>query len=127
MSDVKSFRDLEVWQKAMDFAEHVYRVQRAFPDTEQYGLADQLRRAVVSIPSNIAEGHARNTTKEFIRFLTMAQGSLNEAMTQLELASRFGFLPKGTGLYKEATHIAKMLAALVKSLVRKSEPPTPNP
>ena len=128
MREVKSFRDLEVWKKAMDFAEHVYKVQRTFPDTERYGLADQLRRAAVSIPSNIAEGHARNTTKEFVRFLAMAQGSLNETMTQLELANRFGFLPKGTGLYKEATQIAKMLAALIRSLAKKlTTTPNPNP
>ena len=105
----------------MDFAEHVYKVQRNFPDSERFGLADQLRRAVVSIPSNIAEGHGRGTTKDFARFLTLAQGSLNEVSTQLELAHRFGYLPSETGLYEEATEIAKMLSSLIKSLDKKEK------
>ena len=113
---IKSFRELEVWKKAMDFAVHVYEVQRTFPDMERYGLADQLRRAVVSIPSNIAEGRGRGSAKDFVRFLFQAQGSLNEVFTQLELAHRLGYLPKGTGLYDEATQIAKMLSAMIKRL-----------
>ena len=115
---VKSFRDLEVWKKAMDFAVHVYKAQQSFPDIERFGLADQLRRAVVSIPSNIAEGRGRSTAKDFIRFLAQAQGSLNEVFTQLELACRLGYIDRGTGLYEEATEIAKMLSSLIRSLSR---------
>ena len=121
---IKSFRDLEVWKKSMDFAVHVYKVQRSFPETERFGLADQLRRAVVSIPSNIAEGRGRGSTKDFVRFLYQAQGSLNEVSTQLELACRLGLVSHGTGLYEEATEIARMLSSMIKRL---REHPHPQP
>ena len=119
---VKSFRDLEVWKKAMDFAVHVYKVQRSFPETERFGLADQLRRAVVSIPSNIAEGRGRGSAKDFVRFLYQAQGSLNEVFTQLELACRLGIVSHGTGLYDEATEIARMLSSMIKRLREHPQP-----
>ena len=113
---IKRHRELKVWQKAMDFAEHVYRVQRRFPVEERYGLCDQLRRAVVSIPSNIAEGRGRDTAKEFSHFLTLARGSLNEVSTQLELAARLGYLDSGSGLYEESQEIRKMLNAMIERL-----------
>lgn len=113
---LNSFRDLIVWQKAMHFAEHVYRVQRKFPAEERYGLCDQLRRAVVSIPSNIAEGRGRDTAKDFSHFLMLARGSLNEVSTQLELAARLGYLDSGSGLYEESLEIGKMLNAMIQRL-----------
>ena len=113
---VKSYRDLIVWQKAMNFAEHVYRIQRKFPAEERYGLCDQLRRAVVSIPSNIAEGRGRDTAKDFSHFLTLARGSLNEVSTQLELAVRLGYLDSRSGLYEGAQEIRKMLNAMIQRL-----------
>ena len=113
---IKSYRELKVWQKAMDFAEHVYRVQRDFPASERYGLCDQLRRAVVSIPSNIAEGRGRGSAKDFSHFLTLARGSLNEVSTQLELAARLGYLDSGSGLYEESLEIRKMLNAMIERL-----------
>ena len=113
---IKSYRELKVWQKAMDFAEHVYRVQRRFPVEERYGLCDQLRRAVVSIPSNIAEGRGRDTAKDFSHFLTLARGSLNEVSTQLELAARLGYLDSGGDLYEESQEIRKMLNAMIERL-----------
>ena len=113
---VKSYRELMVWKKAMDFAEHVYRVQRDFPASERYGLCDQLRRAVVSIPSNIAEGRGRGSAKDFSHFLTLARGSLNEVSTQLELAARLGYLDSGSGLYEESLEIRKMLNAMIERL-----------
>ena len=116
MKTVRNFRDLTVWQKAMTFAEHVYEILRTFPVEERYGLCDQLRRAVVSIPSNIAEGHGRDTKKEYARFLFVAKGSLNETITQLELACRLGYLKSGSGLYEESAEIGKMLNALIRSL-----------
>ena len=116
MAVVKSYRDLLVWQKAMDFAEHVYLVQKTFPAEERYGLCDQLRRAVVSIPSNIAEGRGRDTAKDFSHFLTIARGSLNEVATQLELAVRLGYMPAGSGLYDEVQEIRKMLNAMIGRL-----------
>ena len=119
---VKSFRELEVWKKSMDFAEHVYRVVRVFPKEERYGLSDQLRRAAISIPSNIAEGRGRDSIRDFSHFLTMARGSLNEVSTQLELACRLGYLERGTGLYEEAQSIGKMLNAMISRLHSKTNP-----
>ncbi len=116
MAVVKNYKDLIVWQKAMDFAEHVYAVQRTFPAEERFGLCDQLRRAVVSIPSNIAEGRGRDTAKDFSHFLTLARGSLNEVTTQLELAARLGYLPSAVGLDGEAQEIRKMLNAMIQRL-----------
>ena len=116
MAEVKSYRELVVWQKAMDFAEHVYRVQRGFPAEERYGLCDQLRRAVVSVPSNIAEGRGRNSARDYAHFLTLARGSLNEVMTQLELATRLGYMKPGSGLYEESVEIGKMLNVLMKKV-----------
>jgi len=116
MAVVKSYRDLIVWQKAMDFAEHVYAVQRTLPAEERFGLCDQLRRAVVSVPSNIAEGRGRDTAKDFSHFLTLARGSLNEVATQIELAVRLGYLSSDGGLYDEADEIRKMLNAMIQRL-----------
>jgi len=88
---VRSFRDLEVWRLGLDLAQDVYRCTAFFPKSEAFGLTAQMRGAAVSIPSNIAEGQARNSTKEFLRFLSIALGSLAELETQLELANRLGF------------------------------------
>jgi four helix bundle protein len=87
-----SFEDLIVWQQAMSVAEAIYRVTARFPGEEKYGLVVQLRRAAVSIPSNIAEGQGRNTRGEFAQFLGNAKGSLCEVQTQLVLAARLGFI-----------------------------------
>src|SRR6266478_8268645 len=88
----KGFRDLRVWQCGMELVEEVYRLTRGFPKEELYGLTNQLRRAAVSIPSNIAEGQTRSHLKEFLQFLSMAQGSLAEVQTQIELAGRLRYL-----------------------------------
>ncbi|MBI2678871.1 MAG: four helix bundle protein [Candidatus Koribacter versatilis] len=90
---IKSYEDLIAWQKAMDFAEEIYKVTKSFPDTERYGLVSQLRRAAVSIPSNLAEGQGRSSTGEFKLFIGHARGSLYEVQTQLRLASRFKYIP----------------------------------
>jgi four helix bundle protein len=84
----QSYRQLIAWQKAMELVEEVYRVTRAFPSDERFGLTSQMRRCAVSIPSNIAEGHGRLTTKDFQHFLAQARGSLHELETQLMLAIR---------------------------------------
>ena len=80
-----SYRDLVVWQKSMELTEEIYRLVKTLPREETYGLSDQMRRAVVAVPSNIAEGHGRNSEKEFIRFLCMAKGSVFELETQILL------------------------------------------
>lgn len=89
---IKSFRDLRIWQMGMLLAEKLYLLSREFPKTEMYGLTAQIRRAVISIPSNIAEGHARLHTREYLHHLSVAQGSLAEVQTQLEMAVRLGYV-----------------------------------
>ena len=89
------YRDLKVWQAAMRLAEEVYRLSARFPKHETYGLANQLQRSAVSLPSNIAEGHGRNSRKEFNHFLGMALGSLAELETQLILAQHFDYSLRG--------------------------------
>ena len=86
--NIKTHKDLDVWKKSMDLVEDVYRLTKSFPDAEKYGLTNQIRRCAVSISSNIAEGAARKTDKEFVKFCYIALGSLSELETQL-------LLPKG--------------------------------
>jgi four helix bundle protein len=90
---VRCFRDLLVWQKAMALVEETYRLTRELPRSEEFGLKSQMRRAAVSIPSNIAEGQSRNRPREFKHFLQIAKGSLSELETQFDLVRRLGFLP----------------------------------
>jgi four helix bundle protein len=92
MSDIKTYRDLDAWQGAMDLSESIYKLTQVFPDTERYGLISQLRRSSVSIPSNIAEGQARGTAGFGLNFLRVAIGSAAEVDTQLELARRLRFV-----------------------------------
>jgi four helix bundle protein len=89
---ISSFRDLTVWQLGMQLTEQVYRSTAEFPKSETYGLSSQMRRSAVSIPSNIAEGQGRDSTKEFLHFLAIAFGSICELETQLILANRFNYL-----------------------------------
>ena len=112
MPKIKSHRELEVWKESMDFVLEVYEALKTFPKEEQYALSDQIRRAVVSIPSNIAEGFGRDSAKEFAHFISIARGSLYEISTQLELASRLGYLKPKSGLYPRVESIGKMLNAL---------------
>ena len=126
MATVKTYRDLEVWQKSMTFVEEVYKTVKTFPREEQYGLSDQIRRAAVSIPSNIAEGFGRDSNAEFLRFLAIARGSLYEVSTHLEIAHRLGFLPSKAGLYPQIVSIGKMLNTLRRRLID-SPKPTPKP
>jgi four helix bundle protein len=86
--EIRSFRDLIAWQKAMELCEQVYTLSQAFPAEERFGLTAQLRRAAVSVPSNIAEGYGRGQTRDYLRFLKVARGSLFEVQTQLLLAVR---------------------------------------
>lgn len=86
-NEIRTFRDLVAWQKAMDLARAVYGLSRAMPAEEKFGLVQQMRRAAVSVPGNIAEGYARQSTSEYVRFLKIARGSLAELATQVELAA----------------------------------------
>lgn len=113
-----SYRDLKVWQLGVDIALEVYRVTGDFPKSEQYGLTSQLRRAAVSIASNIAEGHARKTQKELQRFLNIAKGSLAELETQLIIAKELGFADGNSveALFAMADKESKMLSGLMRSI-----------
>jgi four helix bundle protein len=114
---VKSFRDLEVWQLALDLAETIYRCTADFPKTELYGLTAQMRRAAVSVPSNIAEGQARTSSKEFLHFLSFALGSLAELETQIELAVRLQYpAPRIDALRMQTELLGKKLHCLQASI-----------
>ena len=110
-----SYRDLIVWQKAMDLTKKVYQITKTFPKDEIYGLTSQIRRCSVSVPSNIAEGRGRNSDKEFIRFLTIALGSIYELQTQLELALAFNYITNFDEINKLSIEVEKMLNALMNS------------
>ncbi len=115
---VQHYRQLLVWQKAMDLAEKCYEVTRSFPIEERYGLSSQIRRAAVSVPANIAEGQGRFHTKEFLNHLSIARGSLLEVETLLQLSSRVGFLEqeKVTELESLSSEVSRMLTGLRQSL-----------
>ena len=111
-----SFKDLIAWQKAMDLVVEVYRVTAGFPADERFGLTSQLRRAAVSIPSNIAEGQGRGPGQDFVRFLCVARGSLQEVDTQLTIALRLGFLAEGD--YERLSAVLIELSRILKGLAR---------
>jgi four helix bundle protein len=115
---IKSYRDLRVWQEGMNLAELSYRLTRAFPREEMFGLAAQIRRAAASIPANIAEGHGRENTQSFVQYLRIAQGSLKELETHFQLAARVGLLESGQiiGPMEQCEALGKMVRLLIRSL-----------
>ncbi|MGH8183094.1 MAG: four helix bundle protein [Rhodanobacteraceae bacterium] len=115
---IRSYRDLLAWQKSAALVEGIHKVTAGLPAEERYGLMSQLRRAAVSIPSNIAEGHGRETTREFTRFISIARGSLAELETQLEIVSRLGMLPSEPllSLIDACDELGRILRGLRKSL-----------
>ncbi|MBI4619781.1 MAG: four helix bundle protein [Desulfobacterales bacterium] len=117
-------KKLDVWKLAIELVLDVYGVIKTFPMEEKYNLTDQLRRAVVSIPSNIAEGAARNTKKEFANFLYIAQGSLSELDTQLEIAFKLGYIESNDfeNLELKMDRIGKMISGLIKTLKQSTIP-----
>jgi four helix bundle protein len=117
---VKTYQELIVWQKAMDLVEEVYNASRTFPREEIYGLTSQLRRAAVSIPSNVAEGQGRRTTPDFLRHLSIAYGSLLELETQILIATRLRYLPNGKcrEVLNIASEVGRLLNGLMSSLAR---------
>lgn len=114
----KPHKKLDAWKLSMDLVLDVYQVIEKFPRQEKYGLVDQIRRAVISIPSNIAEGAARQTKKEFSNYLHIAQGSLSELDTQLELAARLGYIDNRdqTRLDEKMQRIDKLITGLIRHL-----------
>ena len=119
-SGVKDFTDLRVWQDSMDLGEEVYRITWTFPRNETYGLASQLQRAAVSVPSNIAEGHGRSQSGEYVRFLNIARGSLAEMKAQLLFGQRLGYLEqdKCALLVVKVDDLRRQIAALRTAIER---------
>ena len=114
---VKTFRDLLVWQKAIRLVTEVYGASQGWPKEETFGLKAQIRRAAVSVPSNIAEGHGRRSHDDYLRFLQIAMGSLFELLTQLEIALNLGFVDA-----KQHAHLSELgreLERMMSSLIRK--------
>ena len=117
----KSYRDLEVWQRSMRLAKRVYQATQKFPADERLGLTNQLRRASVSVPSNLAEGHARFGPGEFSRFISIAMGSVAEIETQILLSTDLGYLTGELSreILEELETIGKMLRGLAKSISKR--------
>ncbi|MGD0736570.1 MAG: four helix bundle protein [Terracidiphilus sp.] len=120
MARSKSYRDLIVWQRAMDLARQAYSITRGLPKTEAYGLLTQIRRAAVSVPSNIAEGQGRLTDSQFRHFLGNARGSLYEMQTQIELAGSLGYIDEKVvqELMVRGGEVARLINGLVRVLGR---------
>ena len=117
-----NFEKLEVWQEAINFADSVYTLTRTFPETERFGLTNQMRRAAVSISSNLAEGSSRSSRPDFARFVEIATGSLFEVISQATVSKRQGFLSEAdyNQLYSAGEKQSKMLSGLRKSLLEHS-------
>ena len=114
---MQGHKELIVWQKAMDLVIAIYRLTSLFPKTEVYGLASQMQRAAVSVPSNIAEGHGLKQTQAYARHLAIANGSLTELETQLEIARRLGYITaENESVIDQAREVGRMLAGLRRSL-----------
>ena len=114
----RSYKDLLVWQKAMNLVTNVYNLIKTFPKEEIYGLSGQLRRAIVSVPSNIAEGQGRDSVKEFIHYLSISYGSLMEVETQLQIAANLGYLKQVEvdKLLEQTAEVGRLLNGLSRSL-----------
>jgi four helix bundle protein len=115
---VRSYRDLIAWQKAIELVTEIYRATEGFPDSEPFGLTSQLRRAAVSVPSNVAEGQGRQSTGEFKQFLGHARGSLLEVETQIFIAGNLGYLSReqSASLIKRTEEVGRILNGLLNSL-----------
>ena len=112
-----NYRDLVVWQKSMDLVEKTYAVVRRLPKEENYALSDQMRRAAVSIPSNIAEGYSRLASKDYARFLTIARGSVYELQTQLLICRRLNYLSEDS--VKDAIQLSDEIGRMLYSIIVK--------
>ena len=126
MGSARTFRDLIVWRKAVDLAKAVYQATRAMPETERFGLIAQMRRAAVSVPSNIAEGNARHTLKDYIHFLSVARGSLAELETQITIARELNMLNNPHPLVDLLSETDRLLQGLIRSLQEKRKRSAPS-
>jgi four helix bundle protein len=124
MARIRSFRDLDVWNKAMDLVVEVYALTRGFPCDERYGLTSQMRRAALSVASNIAEGNGRSYRREYAHHVSIARGSLSELMTCLEIAQRLGYISRDVfrPLAVRLEEVSRMLLMLMRALNRPAQP-----
>lgn len=115
---MRTYRDLLVWQKSMDLVTFAYKITRDFPKEELYGLTSQLRRCAVSIPSNIAEGYARQSTPDYLRFLKISNGSLFEFQTQIEIAFNLEYIDRQQyeKLFSASREVERMLSSLIRKI-----------
>ncbi len=118
MASINSYRDLLIWQKSIFLVTEIYKITGAFPKEELYGLTSQIRRASVSIPSNIAEGFGRNSTGDYKRFLQISLGSLYELQTQVEICSRLNYLSNEhyTDVQQKAFELEKMINSMISKI-----------
>ena len=121
---METHKDLRVWQQSIEMVTSVYKMAKAFPKDEIFGLVSQMRRAAVSVPSNIAEGYARGTDKEKLHFLRISSGSMSEIETQLMLSLKLGYIGQETynELSEQITSVWKQLNALISSIKKKLSP-----
>jgi four helix bundle protein len=117
---IRNYRDLIAWQRAMDLVEAIYTASRSFPKDEAYGLTSQVRRAAVSVASNVAEGHGRSGSREFAHRLSIAHGSLCEVETQIEIAARLGYITNDRmeEILRLAVETGKLINGLMHSVER---------
>jgi four helix bundle protein len=113
-----NYRELTVWQKGIELAKRIYQITQTMPDTEKYGLTSQVRRAVVSVSSNIAEGNARPSRRDYVHFLIIARGSLAEIETQLTIAEELKMIPRDDYVWNLIGEVTRMLQALINRLSR---------
>jgi len=118
MGDIKTFRDLDIWNKGILLVEKIYELTESFPSQEKFGLCSQIRRAAVSVPSNVAEGFRRRHKKEFQQFLNISMGSLAEIETQLVISSKLNYISEveAEDMYEIIDHICRMIVNLMKKL-----------
>ena len=116
--EMRTHKDLDAWKKSLALVETIYRLTAGFPQSELYGLTSQIRRAAVSVPSNIAEGAARNSTKEFLQFLYVSLGSLSEVETQLIIAKRLSYLGDSAHVEEQIEAVRKLILGLIRYLRR---------
>ena len=118
MNEIRSYRDLIVWQKSVEMVVVVYKTTKKFPSSEQFGITSQIQRSAVSVPANIAEGYGRNTRKEYVYFLRIAHGSLSELETLLTISQKLSYCTaqEYSTLEKRTSEVARMLYALRKSI-----------
>lgn len=120
MSEIRSYKDLLIWQKGIELTERIYQLTKNFPAEEMYSLTSQMRRSSISIPSNISEGYGRNTTKNYIQFLRIARGSLFELETQLIIAHKLDYV-NDLELNQTIFHLIEEEGKMINSFIKKLE------